>query len=246
MEEQWEEKSYEEKIGAMLSLQQQVLVEVAGHIKKAQHTWCLKRNLKDASRKEKLVWKWSAHPYTITCISECGNVYVKDIWGKAHKRSVPPNQLKPYKDANYISLDEDVEHSVMEKISVIKSFHHQQFPSSKVSVVKYETSVSPECKKPKIDLNMPVKNIFIEVLDKIKENHIQTAINESWPDEPSPEFQDFTTQMLIQMMLSWLLLVFYSSTPSWILSFKLCPKEKNFYWSFQAWFWHQSTISAVW
>ena len=197
MEEQWEEKSCEEKIEAMLSIRQQVLVEVAGNIKKAQHTQSkyynkihntkplkigqkvLKRNLKDASRKEKLVRKWSAHPYTITGISECGNVYVKDIWGKAHKRSVPPNQLKPYKDANYISSDEDVEHPVMEEISVIKSFHHQQFPSSKVSIVKDETYVSPEHKKPKIDLNMPVKNIPIEVLDKIEENHIQTGINES-------------------------------------------------------------------
>ena len=85
------------------------------------------------------MWKWTTHPYTITGISECGNVYVKDIWGKAHKRSVPPNHLKPYKDVNYISSDEDVEHPVMEKISVIKSSCHQQFPSSKVSVVKDET-----------------------------------------------------------------------------------------------------------
>ena len=38
-----------------------------------------------------------ANPYTIIGISECGNVYVKDIWDKAHKRSLPPNQLKPYK-----------------------------------------------------------------------------------------------------------------------------------------------------
>ena len=181
----------------MLSIRQQVLVEVAGNIKKAQHTQSkyynkvhntkplkigqkvLKRNLKDASRKEKLVQKWSAHPYTITGISECGNVYVKDIWGKAHKRSLPPNQLKPYKDANYISSDEDVEHPVMEEISVRRSFHHQQFPSSKVSIVKDETNVSSECKKPKIDLNMPVTNIPIEVLDEIEKNHIQTAINES-------------------------------------------------------------------
>ena len=88
----------------------------------------LKRNLKDACRKEKLMQKWSAHPYTITGIGECGNVYVEDIWGKAHKRSVSPNQLKPYKDANYISSDEDVKHPVMEEISVVKSFHHQQFP----------------------------------------------------------------------------------------------------------------------
>ena len=41
---------------------------------------------------------------------------------------------------------------------------------------------------------MPVKNIPIEVLDEIEGNHIQTTINESWPDEPSPEFQHFTTQ----------------------------------------------------
>ena len=87
--------------------------------------------------------KWSAHLYTITGISKCGNVYVKDMWGKAHKRFVPPNQLKPYKDANYISSDEDVEHLIMEEISVIKSFHCQQFPSSKVSIVKDETDVSP-------------------------------------------------------------------------------------------------------
>ena len=146
MEEQWEEKSCEEKIEPMLSIRQQVLVEVAGNIKKAQHTQSkyynkihntkllkiglkvLKRNLKDASRKETLVQKWSAHPYTITGISECGNVYIKDICGKVHKRSVPPNQLKSYKDANYISSDEDVKHPVMEEMSVIKCFHHQQFP----------------------------------------------------------------------------------------------------------------------
>ena len=72
-----------------------------------------------------------------------------------------------------------MEHPVLEEISVIKSFHHQQFPLSKVFVVKDETDVFPECKKPKIDLNMPVKNIPIEVLDEIQENHIQTTINES-------------------------------------------------------------------
>ena len=73
MEEQWQEKSCEEKIEAMLSIRQQVLVKVAGNIKKGQHTQSkyynkihntkplkirqkgLKRNLKDASRKEKLV-----------------------------------------------------------------------------------------------------------------------------------------------------------------------------------------------
>ena len=38
MEEQGEEKSCEEKIEAMLSNRQQVLVEVAGNIKKAQQT----------------------------------------------------------------------------------------------------------------------------------------------------------------------------------------------------------------
>ena len=38
---------------------------------------------------------------------------------------------------------------------------------------------SLECKVPKIDLNRPVKNIGIEILDEIEENHIQTAINES-------------------------------------------------------------------
>ena len=38
MEEQWEEKSHEEKIEEMLSIRQQVLVEVAGNIKKAQQT----------------------------------------------------------------------------------------------------------------------------------------------------------------------------------------------------------------
>ena len=183
-------KSCEVKIDAVLSIRQHILVEVAGNIKKAQQTQSkyynrihntkpfkigqkvLKRNLKDASRKENLVQKWSAHPYTITGISECGNVHVKDILGKAHKRSLPPNQLKPYKDANYISSDEDVEHPVMEEISVIISFHCQQFPSSKGSIVKDESDVSPKCKKPKIDLNMPVKNIPIEVLDKIEDNHI--------------------------------------------------------------------------
>ena len=80
------------------------------------------------------------------------------------------------------------------KVSVISSFCHQQFLSLKVSVVKDKTDVSQERKKPKIDLNMPVKNIPIEVLGEIEENLMKTAINESWPDEPSPEFQDFTTQ----------------------------------------------------
>ena len=181
----------------MLSIKQQVLVEVAGNIKKAQHTQSkyynkihntkplkigqkvLKRNLKDASRKEKLVQKWSAHPYTITGISECGNIYVKDIWGKAHKRSQPPYHLKPYKDANYISSDEDVEHLVMEEISVIKSSCCQQFLSSKVSILKDESDVSPEHKKSNIDLNMPVKNIPIEVPGEIEETLMQTAIKES-------------------------------------------------------------------
>ena len=73
MEEQWEEKSCEEKIEAILSIRQQVLVDIAGNIKKAQHTQSkyyskilctkpliigqkvFKRNLKDASRKEKHV-----------------------------------------------------------------------------------------------------------------------------------------------------------------------------------------------
>ena len=73
MEEQWKEKSCEEKIEAMLSIKQQVFVEVAQNIRKAQQTQSkynnkvhntkplktgqnvLKRNLKDASRKEKLV-----------------------------------------------------------------------------------------------------------------------------------------------------------------------------------------------
>ena len=82
----------------------------------------------------------------------------------------------------------------MKEISVINSFHHCQFPSSKVSIVKDESDVSQECKKPKIDLNMPVKNIPIEVVDEIEDNYIQTVINESQPDEPSPEVQDFTIQ----------------------------------------------------
>ena len=67
----------------------------------------------------------------------------------------------------------------MEEISVVNSFCPQQFPSSKVSTVKDESDVCPEHKKPKIDLNMPVKNIPTEVLDEIEENHIQTATNES-------------------------------------------------------------------
>ena len=104
---------------------------------------------------------------------------MSDIWGKAHKRSLPPNQLKPYKYANYISSDEDVEQPIMEEICVVKSFYHQQFLSSKVSIFKVESDVSPEHEKSKIYLNMPVKNIPTEVLDKIEDNHIQTAINES-------------------------------------------------------------------
>ena len=82
----------------------------------------------------------------------------------------------------------------MEEISVINSFHHQQFPSSKVSIVKDESDVSPEHKKLKIDLNMSVINIPIEVLGEIEYNHIQTATNESQPDEHTPHFQAFTTQ----------------------------------------------------
>ena len=78
--------------------------------------------------------KWSAHPYTKTGISECGNVYVKYIWGKAHNRSLDHNQLKPYKDANYISSDEDIEQHNTEEISAINSFHHQNFLSSRVSI----------------------------------------------------------------------------------------------------------------
>ena len=105
IEEEWEEGSCEEQIEAMLSIKQ-VLVEAPGNIKKDLETQSkyynrihttkplkigqkvLKRNLKDTRRKEKLVQKWSAHPYTITGINECGNVYVKDIWGKAHKHEI--------------------------------------------------------------------------------------------------------------------------------------------------------------
>ena len=105
MEEEWEERSCEEKIETMLCIRQQVLVEVAGNIKKAQETQSkyysrthntkplkigqmLKRNLKDASRKEKVVKKWSSHPYTIPGISECGNVYVKDMYGVKHTKDL--------------------------------------------------------------------------------------------------------------------------------------------------------------
>ena len=81
LEEQWEEKSSEEKVDTMLSIRQQVLVEVAGNIKKAQHTQSkyynnihntkplnigqkvLKRNLKDASRKEKACAKVGCTPF---------------------------------------------------------------------------------------------------------------------------------------------------------------------------------------
>ena len=78
MEEQWKDKSFEH-IEAMLSISQQVLVEVAGNIKKAQQiqskyynqihntkplNWTegFEKNLKDANRKEKLVQKLSAYP----------------------------------------------------------------------------------------------------------------------------------------------------------------------------------------
>ena len=145
MKEEWEERNAEDKIEAMLSIRQKVLVKVAWNIKKAQQTQSkyynqihntkplkikqkmLKRNLKDAMRKGIFVWKWSWHPYTITGISECGNVYVKDIWGKADKRSLPPSQLKPYKDPDYISSDEDT-------ALYQYSFHHQEFPLSRISV----------------------------------------------------------------------------------------------------------------
>ena len=60
----------------------------------------------------------------------------------------------------------------MEEISVIKKFLSSAVSVIKSSVVKDETDVSPEGKKPKIDLNMPVKNIPIEVLDEIEENLI--------------------------------------------------------------------------
>ena len=91
MEEEWEERSCEEKIEAMLPIRQMELVEAAGNIKKAQETQSkyynrinnmkplkigqkvLKRNLKDASREEKLLQKWSAHAYTIRGINEGGN-----------------------------------------------------------------------------------------------------------------------------------------------------------------------------
>ena len=45
---------------------------------------------------------------------------------------------------------------------------------------------------------MPIDKMPIEILDEIEENHIQTAINESQPDEPSPEFQNLTTQNVDQ------------------------------------------------
>ena len=188
------------------------MVEVAGNIKKAQQTQSkyhnqihntkplntgqkvLKRNLKDASREEKLVWKSSAHPCTITGISECGNVYAKDIWGKAHKRSLPPSQLKPYKDCNNISSDEDTAPNCTNTVSAIKSFLCQELPLTTVCVINDDSSSSPAHKKYKIDLNMPVEKIPIEVLEKIEESDIQTAINESHPNESNPHFQDFTTQ----------------------------------------------------
>ena len=204
----------------------------------------MNRNLKDASRKEKLLQKWSAHPYTITGIRECGNVYVKDIWGKGYKRSLPPKQLKPYKDANYISSDEDVEQNNMEEISAINSFCHKNFLLSRVSITNDEGDVSCKCKQSKIDLNMPIDKIDIEVLDEIEESHIQTTINESWPDEPSPEFQDLTTQN-VDPKDPELLITGFIAASSWISSFKLYAKEKNFNQSHQAGFQHQSTRSAV-
>ena len=91
--------------------------------------------------------KCSAHPYTIRGISECGNVYVKDIWGKVHKRSLPPSQLKPYKDLNYASSHEDTAPNCTHTVFTIKSFHHQEFPSTTVSAVNDNSNSSPECKK---------------------------------------------------------------------------------------------------
>ena len=123
--------------------------------------------------------KLHAHPYTITGISECGNVYVKDIWGKVHKMSLPPNQLKPHNDANYISSDEDMEQHNTEEISAINSLHHQNLLSSRIFVIHDKSDVSPKHKKSKIELNIHIDKIPIELMDEIEKNHMQTAINES-------------------------------------------------------------------
>ena len=131
------------------------------------------------AERRKPVQKWTAHPYTITGISECGNVYVKDIWSKGDKRSLPASQLKPYKDPDYISSDEDKAPNCTNTVPVIKSFHHQEFLSTTVSVISDESNSSPEQKKYKIELKIPVEKIPIEVLEEIEENDIQTAINES-------------------------------------------------------------------
>ena len=60
---------------------------------------------------------------------------------------------------------------------------------------------------------MPIKNIPIEGLDEIEENHTQTAINESWPDEPSLKFQDLTTQNVDPEDLELLITGFIAAPP---------------------------------
>jgi hypothetical protein len=54
-----------------------------------------KKNMRDASRKEKLKDKWRG-PYTITAVTEMGGYYLKDSQSHALKRVVPPQQVKPY------------------------------------------------------------------------------------------------------------------------------------------------------
>ena len=89
-------------------------------------------------------------PYTVTGISECGNVCVKDIWDKAHKRSLPPSQLKPYKDASYISSDEDIALNCTDTVSAIKRFQCQEFLLTTACVINDNSNSSPECKKYKL------------------------------------------------------------------------------------------------
>ena len=123
------------------------------------------------AERRKLVQKWSAHPYTIIGISECGNVYVKDICGKAHKRSLPPSQPKPYKDPDYISCDEDTALNCTNTVYAIKNFCHQEFPLTTVSLSSITTAILHlKHNKYNIDLNMPFIKMPIEVLDEIEEN----------------------------------------------------------------------------
>ena len=69
----------------------------------------------------------------------------------------------------------------MEEISTINSSVHQSLLLSIVSVIHDKSDVSHKCKKSKIDLNMPINKIPIELLDEIEENHTLVKIMSCLP-----------------------------------------------------------------